>query len=485
MQVFFVNAKLAKRHMDSPVISGEEVGRLLDDRAIADGTPVYLDDETMMPIEPLCSWGRSLSDGELAEGTLKDYGRIIARVADFQEQRGRGVLSATESDLQAYKKVRTQLQTRPVGDVTWGKEAQLIDQFYEHLVERSVLQKRPRRMVVRGRRIEQKMDIRHLSFGQYRYFRDVGLGGQLPDSSVNRSFRGSAPHRNRAASDLALGTGMRWREWATVLLPELGIGVGHRVDEVTFTVQACAKYGKARTIYVPQDSMASLDPYLLIERPQQAAMSARNLGKRYRDLFVVSRIDHDSGLVHGMLDGIRREFVMSAMDAGLRRITVHETEVGLEALAVFICRGGLMPGADSWKRYRHAAWRRMVALQDDSTPPLPRRRWRWHDLRHTYALQLLSYLERQMDGDEPDAVARRRRHRSYLASHTRLNPLLIVSRRLGHQSPATTYEYLEYTDDLLYDFDEAFRGWVGEVGSEATYAQIAAHAFDLEKGRSA
>lgn len=276
MQVFFVNAKLAKRHVDHLAISGDEVVGLLNDRAIADGMPVYLDDETMMPVEPLCSWGRSLSDGELAEGTMKDYGRMIARLADFQFGRGRDLLSATESDLQAYKKVRTQLQKRAVSERTWDKEAQLIDQFYGHLVDRGVLQSRPRRMVVRGRRLKQKIDIRHLTFGQYRYFRDVGLGGQLPDSSVNRSFRGWAPHRNRAAADLALGTGMRWREWATVLLPELGIGVGHRVDEVTFTVQACAKYGKARTIYVPQDAMRSLGPYLMLERPELAAQRAES-----------------------------------------------------------------------------------------------------------------------------------------------------------------------------------------------------------------
>ena len=186
-------------------------------------------------------------------------------------------------------------------------------------------------------------------------------------------------------------------------------------------------------------------------------------------------------LLYGTLDGMQRVYTMSAMNAGLRRITVRETEVGLEALAVFLCRGGLMPLADSWKRYRHAAWRRMVAQQDESTPPLPRKRWRWHDLRHTYALQLLNYLEAQMDGEEPDAAVRRRRHRSYLSGHMRHNPLLIVSRRLGHADPATTYEYLQYTDDLLEDFDAAFRGWVGEVGSEATYAQIAAHAFNLEK----
>jgi site-specific recombinase XerD len=491
VQIFFLDSKLALRHLESEVLSGEDIVALLEDRALGDGMPIFLDDETMLPIEPHCSWGRSLSNDELGKGTMKEYGRILARFSDHQEHRGRDVLSATESDVKSYKRVRTSLQRRPIQDSAWGKESQLLDRFYKYLVDDvKVLKHRPVRVGSRGRnplapRIRQKMDIRHLDLGQYRYFRDVGLGGQMPDSRVDPSFRGWSPHRNRGASDLALGTGMRWQEWATVLLPELGIGVGHPVEEVEFTVQACAKYGKARGIYVPADSMKGLDPYLVLERPEQAATSAKRLEKRHRDLFVVSRIDHASGLVYGVLDGMEKVLEMSAMDPDLRRITVQETEVGLEALAVFICQGGLMPGADSWKRYRHAAWRRMVALADANTPVLPRRRWRWHDLRHTYALQMLNYLERQMDGEEPDQVARRRRHRSYLASHTRLNPLLIVSRRLGHASPATTYEYLEYTDDLLNEFDDAFRGWVGDLGGEATYAQIASHALRVEKRGSA
>ena len=61
-----------------------------------------------------------------------------------------------------------------------------------------------------------------------------------------------------------------------------------------------------------------------------------------------------------------------------------------------------------------------------------------------------------MDGDEPDAVARRRRHLAYLGGHIKHNPLLIVSRRLGHSSPATTYAYLEYTDDPMNAVDAAF-----------------------------
>lgn len=482
MQLFFADSNLTKRHLESSIVSGEEIVRLLDDRAILDGMPVFLDEETMMPVEPLCSWGRSLSNSELGEGTMKEYGRIIARVADYQAERGRELVTATESDLLAYKKARTVLQDKPVGDSAWGKECQLLDKFYGYLVDTGALARRPVRMSARGRnpmapRMKQKMDIRHLTLEQYRYFRDVGLGGQRPDSAVDCSFRGWSPHRNRAAADLALGTGMRWAEWSTLLLPELGIGAGHRVEQVDFTVQACAKYGKARGVYVPNDAMAALDPYLLLERPEQAATSARRLERRARDLFVVDRVDSESGKVYGALDGERRAFTMSAMKPDLRRIAVREGDAGLEALAVFICHGGLMPGADSWKRYRHAAWRRMVALADQETPLLPRRRWRWHDLRHTFALQLLNYLERQMDGEEPDARARRHRHRNYLSGHMKLNPLLIVSRRLGHSSPATTYEYLEYTDDLLNDFDDAFAGWVGEVGSDATYAQIASHAL--------
>ncbi|MFI8499670.1 hypothetical protein ACIGFK_14385 [Streptomyces sp. NPDC085524] len=484
MLLFSVDSKSAKHWLDSPVVSGDAVARMLKHRSVSDGTPVFLDEETMMPVEPLCSWGRNMSHADLAVSTLRDYGRIMARFASHQEAQGRDVLAASEADLVAFKRLRTQLQERPIGPSAWGKESGLLDQFFRYAVERGYLQRRPVRVAARGRnplapRVRRGMDIRHLTLDQYRYFRDVGLGGQLPDSRVDRTFRGWAPHRNRAGADLALGSGMRWQEWATVLLPELGIGQRPPGLAAEFTLQACAKYGKPRSVYVPEDAVGAVETYVLLERPELTAGAAASLGRRCGDLFVVSGVDHGSGRVRGVLDGVRREFDMAAMPAGLRRITVHEGEFGLEALAVFVCRSGLMPGADSWKRYRHAAWRRMTALAGASTPLLPEKRWRWHDLRHTYALQLLSYLERLMDGEEPDQVARRRRHDRYLSGHLRHNPLLIVSRRLGHASPETTYAYLQYTDDLVNEFEEAFSGWIG-AAEGTTYAQIAEHAFGLE-----
>jgi hypothetical protein len=138
MRLYFVDTRTAQKHLDESVLAGRDVVALLDDRGILNGTPVFLDDETMMPIEPLCSWARTLSNAELSPATMKDYGRIIARFADFLGSRGRDLLMATESDLLAYRKVRTRLQKRPLGGSAWKKEAQLLDQFYKHLVSAGI-----------------------------------------------------------------------------------------------------------------------------------------------------------------------------------------------------------------------------------------------------------------------------------------------------------------------------------------------------------
>ncbi|MGW4851898.1 hypothetical protein ACWEPZ_11800 [Streptomyces sp. NPDC004288] len=485
MDLAFVQSGKLERFLDSGVISAAEAAALLERRGVLDGTPVFLDEETQMPVPALCEYGRYLSTSLLDESTLKDYGRAIFRTDNYLAKLESDVLSASESDLVAYRNFRTQLQKKPIGWDAWSKESFVLDDLYGFLVDHKILSHRPVRVAARGRnplapRVRVGMDIRHLTFEQYRYFRDVGLGGQLPNAQVDLTFRGWSPLRTRAGSDIALGSGQRWREWSTLLLPEIGLWPGISGGAAEYTVQACAKYGKARTVYVPEDAVASADLFCLLERPDIVRRAVRTLERKARDLFVVSEVDIASGWVRGVLDGAVREFEMSAMDAKLRRITVYEGEFGLEALSLFVCRGGLMPGADAWKGYRHRAWTRMNALADETTPHLPARRWRWHDLRHTYALRLLTYLENLMDGEEPDLQARRRRHRSYLTGHIRHNPLLIVSRRLGHSNPETTYEYLQYTDDLINEFEAAFADWVGD--EESTYADIAAHALSGAKG---
>lgn len=479
MFLSFVDPSLVRRHLDGQVVSAAEVVRLLRDRAIPVGMPVFLDEVSMRPVEPLCSWFRHLAYEDKAAQTLREYAYIVRRLVGFLRSRGRDLLTASESDLKAYQALRTEIQDSPVGDAMWGKEAQLINQLYRWLVEYGHLRYRPLRMTRTGRnpmmpRMRRGMDIRHMTLAQYRYFRDVGLAGQLPGAQANPGFRGLAPLRNRAAADLALSTGMRPAEWSSVLLPELNADTRRPGEAVVFAVQACAKYGRHREIFVPAGALEAVDTYLLLERPELVAASAKPLARHRRDLFVVNDIQAEAGTLSGVLEGRARSFVMSAMDVDLRAITVRQTEAGLESLGVFIGHGGRILGPSSWYRIRCEAWERMRAHAGDSPGLLmPRKRWRWHDTRHTFALQLLSYLEHQMDGQEPGAVARRRRHLAYLGGTIRHNPLLIVSRRLGHASPATTYAYLEYTDDPMNAVDAAFREWTAD--EEVDYAGIAGH----------
>lgn len=479
MFLSFVDPALVPKHLDSQPVDSGEVMRLLQFRAIPAGTPVFLDEQTMRPVEPLCSWFRHLAYEDKDIKTLREYSYVVRRFVHFLESRDRGLMQATESDFTAYRAWRTQLQDKPIGNAMWAKEAQLLNQLYRWLVDQGYLRRGPLRMTHKGRnpmmpRLRRGMDIRHMTLAQYRYFRDVGLGGQVPNSEVNPVFRGRTPLRNRAAADLALCTGMRPEEWSTVLLPELAVGRRPAGEPVTFAVQACAKYGKHREVYIPPGALDAVDTYLLLERPEVVAASIKSLARRRRELFVIDRIDHEAGTLHGVLEGRHRTFTMSAMPPQLRRITVQDNGAGLESLTVFVGHGGLMLGAAAWFRIRCDAWDRMLAYAGQpGVAVLPRRRWRWHDTRHTFALQLLTYLERRMDGDEPDAVARRRRHLAYLGGHIKHNPLLVVSRRLGHSSPATTYAYLEYSDDPMNAVDAAFAEWTVQAGD--TYADIAGH----------
>jgi hypothetical protein len=247
----FVDPALVRKHFGGQVVDSIGVVGLLEHRAIPEGTPVFLDEGTMLPIEPLCSWFRHLAYDDKDAKTLREYAYIVRRFVHFLQSRGTDLLDATESDLRAYRVLRTQAQDKPVGDAAWAKEAQLLNQLYRWLVEQRHLRHRPLRMTRKGHnpltpRLRRGMDIRHMTLAQYRYFRDVGLGGQLPDSQASIVFRGRAPIRNRAAADLALSTGMRPEEWSTVLLPELGAGWRRPGESVEFALQACAKFGKYR-----------------------------------------------------------------------------------------------------------------------------------------------------------------------------------------------------------------------------------------------
>ncbi|MFC8803935.1 site-specific integrase [Streptomyces anthocyanicus] len=495
MDLFFVSRDRVQRWPALFDGLGTEAVGLLDHRALPDGLPMILD-TGLRPVEPACMWFRHLAYmGRDPEGTLRPYAYIVLRLMEFLAERGRELSTATESDLVAYRRSRVELQDQPVGGAAWDREASVINSLFGWLVEQGFRQVGPLRMGNRngsssGSRLPREnrnplssgmsrdMDIRHLSLDQYRFFRDVGLGGQRLDGSVDRGFRGWAPHRNRAAADLALTSGMRLQEWSTVLLPELAVGMRRAGEPIEFVLQACAKYKKRRTAYVPPDALGSIDTFVLLERPEIVAPMARALERRHRELLVVFEIDYARGRLRAQWRGRSREFAWSAMTPKLRRLAVYEGPHGLEPLAVFVGHGSTLLSSSSWDRIRHMAWDRMTAVRDDSRAPmLPVKRWRFHDLRHTFALRLLAFLMRR--AMERDAAIRGGRS---VAAHIAFNPLLIVSRRLGHSSPAVTYEYLRYLEEPMQYVDAAFTEWSASDGD--TYADIALRALGTEAGHA-
>ncbi len=90
----FVAPSLVRSHLDCQVIAAADVVERLDFRAIPAGTPVFLDEHTMRPIEPLCSWFRHLAYQDKDSKTLREYAYIVRRFVHFLECRDRGLLTA-------------------------------------------------------------------------------------------------------------------------------------------------------------------------------------------------------------------------------------------------------------------------------------------------------------------------------------------------------------------------------------------------------
>jgi hypothetical protein len=63
---------LVRKHLGAQVVDSAGVVRLLEYRAISAGTAVFLDAQTMLPIEPLCSWFRHLAFDDKDAKTLRE-----------------------------------------------------------------------------------------------------------------------------------------------------------------------------------------------------------------------------------------------------------------------------------------------------------------------------------------------------------------------------------------------------------------------------
>ncbi|MFJ5850446.1 MULTISPECIES: site-specific integrase [unclassified Streptomyces] len=482
MRLYFANHRAVWRVGDVAGVDRSLLAGALERYRLPAGTPILLDD-AMRPVEPVSSWFRSLALARRDAKSMRAYAYTVLMLLGFLLARGADLRSATEMDILQFRQWRREDAEGTVEGSTWDRDAAAIVSLYKHLVRIGYVRVSPWRSSQGeslGSGFSTDVRVRHLELEQYLFFRDVGFGGLTPEAELDETFGGWRPHRNRAAVELALLTGMRAQEWSTLLLPELGLMAGRRPRTADVDLAACAKQRRPRSVYVPVGAMELLDPYLMIERPEIVAKAQRTLRRRHRELFVVQRLEADDTRVRGVLEGRTITRSIKDMAPDLRRITVLETGGGLEPLALFIGQGGKMLTASGWDRVRWRAWDRLkVWSTHQSSPQLARRCWVYHDLRHTFALRLLIFLTREALGD----AEKQQLPMSTLLDHMTSNPLLVVQRRLGHVLPSTTYRYIRYLKDPMREVDDAFREWT--VADGASYVTIARHLLNLEENAHA
>lgn len=454
------------RHLDDlPTASSTSVAGAITHR-LPEGTPILLD-AAWRPLQPWLDYFRVLASSA-KPSTIRNYAYDALRFAGFLATRGTDVLNAGNDDILAYRDQRLHDPDKHVSAATWHRETVIIRGVYSYL--RQTGQRGTPPWLTIGSttplssRWTSEPDIRPLTRQQWTAFREIGLGGMLPDGSLDPSWRGANPLRSQAGAQLALTTGMRVGEFSSLLSAELP---RNNKNGASVLLEAGAKYSKRRRIHVPPTTLQLVDLYRSTERRHQVEASRENLWARRESLYIITELDEQSQILHGSIGSTKSTWHLHQFPPHLRRIAVQDTGEGLEAVGLFVGRGGLPISLRAWHAAFEAASRRVMELASDQ---MGGRRVRVtpHDLRHTFAVVLLKQLterslakevQRQADGLGAATVS----------EHMAINPRLTVQRLLGHSDPATTMVYLRYIEDTNAMIQDAFEAW-DDAGK--TFAQL-------------
>lgn len=428
-------------------------------RSLPEGMPILLD-ERWRPVEPWLTYFRIIA-ASADRATLRAYAYDARRFASFLAARQTDVIHASSDDIVAFREWRLSGSERPISPATWQRDVVVIRGIYQLLTQTGQIQREPWITVGRSSpfrtRWRSEPDIRPLTQSQWRTFLDVGLGGRTAAGDLDETWRGTTSLRSKAGAQLAVTTGMRLGEFSTLLDAEVPPPSS---TGTSVLLEACAKYQKRRRVHVPLTTLRAVDLYRQTERRAVVRASAASLWRRRAELFVVDEIDVAAGIVRGRVAGRRSRWRLHQLPPHLRRIAVIERDQGLEALGLFVGRGGLPISRRQWHAAFEAASARTLELAQDEMGGR-RARITPHDLRHTFAVVLLKSLT-------DVALAREAERRAgnvgpaTLSEHIAINPRLTVQRLLGHSNPATTMVYLRYIEDTDALIQDVFESWNDE-----------------------
>jgi integrase len=263
-----------------------------------------------------------------------------------------------------------------------------------------------------------------------------GLRGLAADGGPDPHYRGRELARNAAIGELALATGMRAREFSSLLSWEIPPPppAPTRVP-IPFPVPAAiAKGRKFRITWISCEALAAVHHYLEVDRPATTSGTAWRPLRNWGEPLLVTDPDARGGRVNGVRR--RRE---TLTPAGRRRLVAPGG-----GTCILAAKAGGGPFA-AWASLSERTSDRIRARYEPRFPHVfP------HRLRHSFSMRTLEYLVsghyRQAaglakatgDGAGPDPAL--------MFCLTKAGPLLVLRDLLGHSTVLTTEKYLRKLD---------------------------------------
>lgn len=477
MELFFTSYAALE---DSPDPTGGDLHHLVDvlhEAAVEDGMPFILRDDGSYDLV-INRFLRELKrQGVRSPNSWASYARDIFTWCRFLQERrgGKGWWQADGDDIAAYYLARRTTvhpwQHPEIGVSTWNRSNAALSKLYNWGLRNGHVSRSPFTYRWGRRRLEdmsipveindanepaaRRGNMKFVSLDDYKFFRDVGLRGMLPDGREDPAFRGRNSARNAAFATLLVTTGLRLTEANSLLLQELPKlhAVSARPTpapkSLPLKIAACiAKRQKARTVPLPITTLRPILEYTGIERVR-AVDRGQERGK-YVGRFTVRVTAIRRQAYSILLQGSTRRRSFDRMKPKARRAAVLCGPGGepREPLVVWLTEQGVPMTSDTWETVFEDASKRCQRFGRDLyvTP---------HMLRHTFAVYKLAWLIEMKRGSRfsPRSPAMA----NGMAAYDRLtfDPLKVLMNELGHASITSTFIYLDTIEEAQALVDDA------------------------------
>lgn len=427
--------------------------------AIPDGMPILVDDDLLFadgssrrPAVVVNRWLRDLPNNKVAStGSWWAYARAVKTWMEHLKSHGielfdtRARLKSGLSTYAAYHESGP--LTERWQETYWNQQVSILSTFYQWAVLEAGVTAVPftykqATVVFGGTKTMVTTNLATRRVGKphvtVRYlepeFEDLflkGLGGLAPDGSTDEDFHGRELSRNRTGGVLAVGTGMRRREFTMLLVYELPALPRYPTEvPIEFPVPApLAKGRKFRRTWIAFEDLEQVHGHVRLDREMTGPGSAWLPPRSWGEPLYVTDPDAQGGRVNGT-----RVTWRSLTSAERLRLVAPE---GGSCL-LWLKNGGAPFTA--WPTVFERTSRRIAKRWDPRFP-----RVYPHRCRHTFAMRTMEKLARgyyasaaELTPGDSDAV--------WLHFLTANEPLMILRDLLGHSSVLTTEMYVKRLD---------------------------------------